>query len=367
MENIAESLSSSEYRMGFAYGDSRADSRLKPFLFRVRQQGWCTYHVPMVRNIALRSELQSLTSLVQVLLDFKPDIVHCHSSKAGVLGRIAARLVRPSPRVIYSPHALAIALGRKYLYVEQILKRLTDQFIAVSDSEAAQIVALGLASASKVRVAYPMIDVYQFSPDPQRKRDRLTPEDQTILGVGRLTAQKDPISFVKIVSKLQEIKPNIKGVWVGDGELREDFYKAIAQAHCPEAFALVPWQRDIRPYFDQADVLLSTSVYESFGYMVAEALAMRVPVVATLINGTCDILSGRFSTKMYKAGDHDSAVALLQETLGNVPESEDWADAARRMVQIRFSREALQLSLRRAYQPDERLFHKAAHPLYEVR
>jgi glycosyltransferase involved in cell wall biosynthesis len=108
------------------------------------------------------------------------------------------------------------------------------------------------------------------------------------MGVGRLTAQKDPLRFIEIVRHLQKIMPGVKGVWIGDGELRQSFEQTAAIG--PGSIHLVPWQQDIRPFLSAADVLLSTSRYESFGYMVAEALALEVPVVASRINGTKSLL-----------------------------------------------------------------------------
>lgn len=350
MENVADSLSASEYRLGFAYGSSRADSRLEPFLHKAQDQGWSLFHLPVTREINLKTDYRALVALVSVLRKFKPDILHCHSSKAGVLGRIAGKMVRPTPRIVYSPHALAIPLGKRYLYIERALKCMTDRYFAVSKSEAAQIVQSGLAKEPEVSVVYPMIDAEQFAPSPERRTLESLRNGPTILGVGRLTLQKDPLTFVRIVSKLQEWIPAARGVWVGDGELRDAFYKAASKAPFANAFELVPWQHDIRPYFEAADVLLSTSIYESFGYMVAEALAMQVPVVATSVTGTCDILEGSFAARMYRRGDEDSAVALLREVLADTEASQAWAAAAQAMVQSRFSRQAMRLSLSNAYQ-----------------
>lgn len=344
MEDISKSLSPSDYRLGFAYGDSRADSRLKPFLFDIEAQGWSTFDVPMIRKVSVLSELRSLSVLIRVLHQFRPDIVHCHSSKAGLVGRLAAKMTRPAPQVVYSPHALASPLGRRYLYVEQALKSLTERYVAVSDSEAAQFVQSGLSSEARVSIVYPIIDCGRYSSTQNKPKP-----GYTVLGVGRLTQQKDPLTFVSIVNKLRRQLPEVNGVWVGDGELKGAFCEAVAQSQFPEAIQLVPWQHDIWPYFAGADVLLSTSLYESFGYMVAEALSMRVPVVATAVTGTCDILTGRFAANMYAVGDEEAALNLLRKVLLEPDTAEEWATAAQHMVSTRFTRQAMQEGLRRAY------------------
>lgn len=347
MENVAECLRDTNLSLGFAYATERADSRLEPLLTQLKCRGWNLYPVPMYREIDIAAELQSLQELRRVFQAFRPDVVHCHSSKAGVSGRVASLLVRPSPAVVYSPHALAIPLGRKYLYIERLLCKLAGRFIAVSDSEAEDIVHYQLAAPDRVSVAYPLIDCDYFAPSANRDTSSHNSGSLTVMGVGRLTAQKDPLRFIAIVRRLQEIMPGVEGIWVGDGELRETFEQTAATA--PGPIRIVPWQRDIRPFLSSADVLLSTSRYESFGYMVAEALALEVPVVASRISGTSDILIGEFAGNMYQPGDDAAAVALLNRVLQDPARARRWAASARAMVRERFNSRAMREALLDAY------------------
>ncbi len=347
MENIAECLRGTDLRLGFAYATKRADSRLAPLLTQLECQGWNLYPVPMCREVHVAAELKSVLKLRRVLQQFRPDVVHCHSSKAGVLGRVASLFVRPSPAVVYSPHALAIPLGRKYLYIERLLRKLTGRFIAVSDSEAGDIVQFQLATPDRVTVAYPLIDCDHFTPPANRDPSAPVASPFTVMGVGRLTAQKDPLRFIEIVRHLQKIMPGVKGVWIGDGELRQSFEQTAAIG--PGSIHLVPWQQDIRPFLSAADVLLSTSRYESFGYMVAEALALEVPVVASRINGTSDILVEEFAGNMYEPGDNTGAAALLKRVLEDPARARQWAASARAMVRERFNSRAMREALLDAY------------------
>ena len=347
MENIAECLGGTDLELGFAYATARADSRLEPLLTQLERGGWKLYPVHMCREINVAAEIESVRKLRWVLQKFRPDVVHCHSSKAGVLGRVASLLVRPSPAVVYSPHALAIPLGRRYLYIERLLRKLAGRFIAVSDSEAGDIVHYQLATPDRVTVAYPMIDCNYFTPSANRDTSGGVTGPFTVMGVGRLTAQKDPLRFVAIVRRLQEIMPGVEGVWIGDGELRERFEQLTATG--PGPIHLVPWQRDIRPFLSAADVLLSTSRYESFGYMVAEALALEVPVVASRICGTSDILIEEFAGNMYEPGDDAGAAALLRRVLQDPTRARQWAASARAMVRERFNSRSMREALLDAY------------------
>lgn len=148
-------------------------------------------------------------------------------------GTCGCALVRPSPAVVYSPHALAIPLGRQYLYIERLLRKLAGRFIAVSDSEAGDIVHYQLATPDRVSVAYPLIDCDYFTPSANRDTCGGVTGPFTVMGVGRLTAQKDPLRFIAIVRQLQEIMHGVEGVWIGDGELRERFEQLTATGPGP--------------------------------------------------------------------------------------------------------------------------------------
>jgi len=347
MENIGACLGETNLSLGFAYATARADSRLAPLLAQLERSGWNLYTVPMRREINVAGELQSIKKLRRVFEEFRPDVVHCHSSKAGVLGRVASLLVRPSPAVVYSPHALAIPLGRQYLYIERLLCKLARRFVAVSNSEARDIVHYQLATPDCVSVAYPLIDCDYFTPSADRPASTRVTGPFTVMGIGRLTAQKDPLRFITIVRKLQQTMRDVKGVWIGDGELQQEFEQLAANG--PGSFHVIPWQRDIRPYLSAADVLLSTSRYESFGYMVAEALALEVPVVASRISGTSDILIEEFAGNMYELDDDDGAADLLKSVLQDTGRARQWAASGREMIRQRFNPDSMREALLDAY------------------
>ena len=123
MENIAEATQGLHMVSGFAYGTERADSRLEPFLARISNLGWRCYPVDMTREVHPLHDLKACLRLRQIIAHFAPDIIHCHSSKAGALGRAAVFFQRRRPARVYSPHALAAPLGSIYLEIEKILSK----------------------------------------------------------------------------------------------------------------------------------------------------------------------------------------------------------------------------------------------------
>ena len=351
LENIAAATDGSHLELGLAYGTHRADSRLGPLLEKVETRGWRTYKVDMRREIEPMRDFSAFLALHKIIRDFKPDIVHCHSSKGGALGRTAAALQIKAPVRLYTPNALAAPLGDKYLKIEKFIGRYTDGFIAVSDSERSEIESFGLDKHSFVDVVYPLIDSDFFAPSPRvEARMSIGVENlPLVLGIGRITAQKDPESFVAIIKHLYALRPDIRALWLGSGEGESEFRRQISEAGLVDVIRIVSWQHDVRSYIAAANVLLSTSAFESFGYMVAEALSMAVPAVATDITGTCDIMRGDLRAWLYPARDHERAATMLNKLLTNPAQADEMGRRGRAEIVRRFSVKKMSNALLEAY------------------
>ncbi len=238
MENIAEATDGLDIVSAFAYATARADSRLGPFLKRISALGWTCYPVDMRREVRPWTDLKAWFLLRCAVDHFAPDIIHCHSSKAGALGRASVFLRKEHPARVYSPHALAAPLGSIYLKIEKLLSRSTERFVAVSDTERKEILDFSLAEEDSVSVVYPSVDVRHFQPlSRQNARQTLgISSSPLILAIGRLTAQKDPVAFLRVMEHLHARQPDVRAIWVGSGEGEAEFLSKIAAAQmqdCP--------------------------------------------------------------------------------------------------------------------------------------
>ncbi len=353
MENIAEATQDTDLVCAFAYGISRADSHLAPFLKHVEQLGWLTYPIDMRRDINPRQDLSALLQLRAVIRGFRPDVLHCHSSKGGALGRAACFASGSSPARLYSPHALAAPLGERYLYIERLLARCTERFVAVSKSEREQIIDFDLATRDEVSVVYPSVNCDHFVPMSREEARRAVHlgSNPLVVSIGRLAPQKDPFAFIEIVRLLRNRIPTVQALWVGSGreENEKEFHDACVEAGLQDTIQVASWTDDVRRYIAAADVLLSTSRFESFGYVTAEALAMEVPVVASDVTGSCDIMVGELRRWMYPPGNCSAAVDRLVQLLENRALGQEVGKVGREMVNTRFSRKSMREALLDAY------------------
>jgi glycosyltransferase involved in cell wall biosynthesis len=337
LENMTAALTPSPINFGLAYSTRRADHRLEPALEVARRLGWRLFPIDMRREVHPASDMSCAYTLARAIRSFRPAIVHCHSSKAGVLGRIASYGTLPRPRVVYSPHA--VAPQKHYLRIERTFNRFTDRFLAVSDSERDQLLGLGLGTTNSIGVVYPTIDTEVFAPrNLLSEREALSlPDGAILLGIGRMTQQKRPLDLLEVLKSVRASIPSAVAVWVGDGEQRTVFEQKAQEMGLTPYVRVTGWVKDVRPYIGAASVVVSTSAFESFGYNVAEALAMERPVVATRVCGTRDILASSLGDVFFEVGDAADAAQKCIAILRSRTVSEELGREGRKAVINRFS------------------------------
>ena len=352
LENIIEASAGSDQRITFIYSGRRADSAFAHTLALARESGWELHRIDMQRAVGWH-DLRDALALRRVLERLQPDIVHAHSSKAGALVRLAVLGMRKRPRVLYSPHALAES--KIYLTIERVLARLVPTtFVAASESEQAQLRTFGFASPDDIHFAYPSVDIGYFRPrnrDRARARLGLPIDAPIVLGVARLVDQKNPLDFLRVVTRVRERHPKLCVMWVGEGDLEERFTAEIARLGIEDVVRRMPWSDDIRDAVAACDVFLSTARFESFGFVVAEAMSMERLAVASAVIGTNDVLDADWAGMTFPAGDVARAASLVNRVLAKTPNTER-SNMARASIAKRFSNARLAAALDSLYTRD---------------
>ena len=353
LENIADALVVGEIACGIVYSTRRCDQQFWPLLERFRASAWQLFEVPMVRAIHPGRDARNLWQIRHAVQSFQPHVVHCHSSKAGALGRLATRIcVSPRPVTIYSPHATAIRVSPGVKTVERCLAKLTDWFVAVSRSEAKELETELRVPAERVRVVWPVIDVDYFSVTDKadaRRRIRVAEDSLLLVAMGRLCHQKDPLTFIKIAKTLAREFSRLQAIWVGDGELCAEMKRQIEKEGLLETVRITGWQDDVRPYVAAADVVILPSRYESFGYATAEALAMGRPVVATRVTGTVDLISDGEYGLLFDPGDWMGGAMATRHLLRSPERAQSMGAAGCKFVAESFAMNRMRKSLSNLY------------------
>jgi len=246
------------------------------------------------------------------------DVIHCHSSKAGALGRVSAAILgTPS---VYTPHAivtldptLSSRKRRFYGGIECWLARRSEAVIAVSPDEAEHIAALGIAP-QKIRVVMNGIGRLDFpSRDLARQQLGLRPDDFCIGFVGRMTAQKAPELLVAALGELRQQQPKAVAVFVGSGPLYQPLVEQTDRLGLIQNIRLLgdTVARNVMPAFD---VFCLPSRYEGLPYVLLEALAAGLPIVARRVGGVAACVEHGVNGFIVENESPDD----LAEALGNL-------------------------------------------------
>ena len=356
--DIAESIDRDLFEPMVVYSPLRMDGYFQEGLKRLAEKGIEAVGVDMRRSIHPLYDFTSLVQLTGVIARMRPDIIHCNSSKAGALGRMAGRLCGVS-KIIYTPHAYAFQdmfmpqiLRTFYAAAERVLFPLSHVTVNVSENERLDALIRGVGRMEKMVVVENGIDLGRFSGRkcPADISEIIGGKGPVIGTVSRMCSQKNPMMFLRLVNELCRMDGMERAVflYVGDGDLMQDIIAEARRLGVYERIAFTGFRTDIEDIIASFDVFVSTSNYEGLPYNILEAMACRVPVVATNVTGNNDILSSGCGVLV---GVEDAAAMALEvaRLLGDKTRALDMTQRAYFLLKGRFSIEVMIGKIQKIY------------------
>lgn len=277
----------------------------------------------LVRPLAPRSDVAAVAALRDAMRRFRPAVVHTHSSKAGILGRVAARLEHV-PAVVHSVHGFGFTplqppwLRAAFFVAERIAVRWTDHAVFVSRRQLATAASLGLVPAGGGSVIRSGIDLKaQRAGDPRLARARLAlpATARVVVQVGNFKPQKSPLDFVRVAAAVAPEFPDAVFVALGDGPLRPAAMALAADLGIADRCRFPGWWDDVPAVLAAASVAVLTSHHEGLPRAVVEALAAGVPVVATAVDGTPEVVVDGANGYLVTPGDVVTTAARVARLL----------------------------------------------------
>ena len=298
------------------------------------------------REIDPVSDFRAFWSVYRLLRRFRPEIVHTHTAKAGLIGRIAARLAGV-PVVVHTfhGHVLHGYFGRAktalFRWLETGLARLADSLVAVSEAVKQDLVSLGVAPADRIRVVPLGLDLEHLAgPLPRgglREAGHPGGQGPLVGMVGRLVPIKDVPTFLRAAVMVRKARPDSHFALVGDGEERSLLEEECSRLGLAGTVAFHGWRRDLAAVYGDLDVVVNASRNEGTPVALIEALAAARPVVATRVGGTPDVLGdGRFG-RLVPPSDPEALARAILETLDDPAAADRRARAGQASVLARFS------------------------------
>jgi len=338
---ICNGLDPSRFDVGLIYavrggapGDYRAQCRGAKTAFYVPE---------MTREISPVQDALALRRLYRLFADLRPDAVHAHSSKAGVLARVAAKAAGVQ-KIFYSPHGYGFLMQDRsrasrslYRLIETGASKVGTT-IAVSPSEAEAARRLGGRRVQTVCDAY----LGDFAGP--------LPHDGTLVGsCGRMTFARDPDAWVHLVQRLTDSRNGVKCVWIGGGEDEARTRAHLANMNLTGKVDVTGWlaAAEARERLRGLDVFVHYSRWDAMPNAVLEAMALGLPVVASDIPGNRDAVVHGVTGLLAKS--EAELLEHCQQLIDEPALRRRLGEAGRRRVQSEFSRERMLSELSRLY------------------
>lgn len=266
--------------------------------------------------------------LVHFIRREKIQIVHTHSSKAGWLGRLAARVCRVKV-VLHTVHGWPFHeyqpawLRNAYIYLERWAARAASGMIAVSEATRQKGLQNRIGQPAQYHVIWPGSELESFSPGGAsvrravRKEFGFPPNCLVVGMVACLKPQKAPLDFVRAAARVGALIPQAGFILVGDGELRQKVEAEIHALGLEKRLKLAGWRRDVNRLMSAWDIFALSSLWEGLPCVLAQAQASGLPIVATRVEGSQEAMAEGRIGYLVPPGDPERLSQRLAELLGN--------------------------------------------------
>lgn len=310
--------------------------------------------IPIARRISPLQDFISLLKLIRLIRRLRPQLVHTHTSKAGFIGRLAARLCGV-PHIVHTVHELpqnaahSPWLIKFYQCLEKFAAQyLCDHLITVSQPNYRQITSLGIASPEKLTLIREGLDHSKYEPyhrqsaPGQRSAAEIRAEFAVpdgaplICSVGRLEEAKGHSDLLRAFQQVSAILPQARLVIVGGGRLQEQLQKEILELGLQGHAVLAGWRDDMLDILAACDLYALASHYEGLGIATMEAMALERPVVCTGVGGVLDVVSDGVTGHLVPAHHPQAFAEKMLDLLNNPDKARQFAKAGYRRVQEEF-------------------------------
>ena len=298
----------------------------------------------LVREISIISDIRAFLSIYKILKTEKFDIIHTHSSKAGLIARLAAKFYGNSI-IVHTVHGFPfndyMNVFKKYFYIkiEQFLAYLSDSLITVSNLNKMKLIELKIAKKSKIKNIYSGIDLKLFKKrvDTSLRSELNISDDVFLIGsVGRLSHQKDPLTLVKAFSVVLSRVPDAKLIILGDGQLKNVVEKKIKELALEDDIFLVGNRPDPWNVYPSLDLFVMSSIYEGLGRAITEALCGEIPVVCTSVEGVPELVRNKKTGLLVEPKDYKSLANGIVKSIVDIEQSKIMAKEGSKFVKENF-------------------------------
>jgi len=252
------------------------------------------------REISLLKDIRTLKRLIQLMREHKPQIVHTHTAKAGLVGRVAA-FIAGVPVVVHTFHGhifygyFSRFKSEVFVWLERIEAVFSDMILTISEGLRDDLLHYRIASPQKLRVLPLGLHLDPFT-ESTKLRGRLREEwnistDIPLIGIiGRLVRIKNHDLFLRAAAIVRDFLPTAEFIIVGGGECQQELKNLASSLGLANAVHFIGWRHDLPSVYSDLNLVVISSINEGTPVSLIEAMAAGVPVVATAVGGIPDLL-----------------------------------------------------------------------------
>lgn len=271
-------------------------------------------------------DIWAVWQMGRVLRKVRPDIVHTNAPKAGVLGRIAARLFWRKAKVVHTFHGLGFAKehgSRQFKFfvaVEKFCSRFTNVLVFVSRRNAAEAKQLGIGKGVRTELIRAGINFnpilpLKFDPSAKKASFKIPANAKVVLALANFKPLKNPIHFVLAAYKVLSQMKNVYFLFTGEGPLKQTAENLAKNLGIEKQVLFPGWRSDALELLAISDVYASVSLREGLPMSLLEAMAMRVPAVCYDVDGIGEVITNNKTGFLVKPNDINTFADKLKVLL----------------------------------------------------
>ena len=352
--HIVSSLNMEKYDVFLAHGLSRESNMsimekevVESDLLLAEAKGVRVFALPsLVRRLSFKNDLLAFINIYRLIKRIRPHIVHTHTSKAGLLGRLASFLARV-PIIIHTPHGHVFhsyygpVMTKVFVFAEKILSFMTDKITALTNRERDEHLEEGIASIEKYVVIHSgvMLDrLMNMNIDAGAVRGEFgIAQDSNVVGVvGRLVPIKGHKYLVSAAKRIIKEFRNTVFVFVGDGYLSSRLERQAESVGVRKNIIFTGWRKDAVEILDLFDILVLPSLNEGMGKVLVEGMALGKPIIASNVGGIIDLVRNGENGILVPPGDSDALGEAILQLLKDKNLSEKLGKNGKAMVYPEF-------------------------------
>lgn len=296
----------------------------------------------LIRKINPFQDLRAFISLWRLIIREKPAIVHTHSSKAGILGRWAAKMAGVC-FIVHTPHGhvfyghFGSMTSRLFLLVEKFSALITDCMIALTEGEKKEYIKLSISRLTSIETIHSGVDINRYMKTRIKTEEKkislgLNPKKLVVGTVGWLLSIKGPMVLLKAMGRIWQKHSDVELVYVGKGEIEEELKAEAIRMGVSDSVTFLGWRDDVHEIMPVFDLFVLPSLNEGMGRVLVEAMASGKPVVGSNVGGIPDLIKNGHNGFLVEPGDEIDLSVAIEKVLTDAKMRDEMGRKGKTMV-----------------------------------